>query len=355
MYKFDPKVLDAIEKAHEQKIAEANTEAEKQKAAREKARAERKNSPLESKNSLSGHKNGKIVYTDGTEEILLYDDGIKEITNRQFGTNVAEVTLPTSVTKIGYSAFSDCESLTKIEIPDSVVNIGAFAFGGCKSLTLVTIPEGVTEIGDYAFTACHGLETVEILGNPKLNRHSFSYCMNLKNIRMPNVSQIGTGVFEHCMNLEKAVLPEKLEKLGSGNFSYCQNLKCVTIPVAIKEIDDYCFMESKEFKNVNLSISEGATKISKDDFCWCPAMVWKPTINDTVRIGRLVFPKIEKVGLIIPASVTEIGDGALKYIPNLKNIYYAGTKEEFAKIKIGKNNPKINGIFGRIKIVYNSK
>jgi hypothetical protein len=354
MYKFDPKVLDAIEKAHEQKIAEANTEAEKQKVAREKARAERKNSPMESKNSLSGRKNGKIVYTDGTEEILLYDDGIKEITNRQFGTNVAEVTLPTSVTKIGYSAFSDCESLTKIEIPDSVVNIGAFAFGGCKSLTHVTIPEGVTEIGDYAFNGCLSLETLEILGNAKIKREAFSPCLKLKNIYFPNVTEIEWSAFQYCADLEKVTLPQSLQTLYSSNFSHCPKLTCVTFPIGIKEIKDDCFYSSEAFNEVNLSVADGVSEINKEDFCWCPAMAWKPPVPGRTKMGRRSFPKIEKVGLIIPRSITAINDSALEYIPNLKNIYYAGTKEEFAKIKIGKNNPKINGLFGKAKIHYNS-
>jgi hypothetical protein len=150
MHKIDQKVLDGISKAHEEKVIEANEIAEKKKEAREKARAERKNATIESKNSLSGRKNGKIVYADGTEEILLYDDGIKEITERQFGTNVTEVTLPTSVIKIGYSAFSDCESLTKIEIPDSVTEIGDYAFGD-GYLECVRLPDNTTRIGENAF------------------------------------------------------------------------------------------------------------------------------------------------------------------------------------------------------------
>jgi hypothetical protein len=81
-------------------------------------------------------------------------------------------------------------------------------------------------------------------------------------------------------------------------------------------------------------------------------MAWKPTVPGRTKMGRRCFPKIEKVGLIIPKSVTAINDGALEYISNLKNIYYAGSKEDFAKIRIGKSNRKINGIFGRAKIHY---
>lgn len=355
MHKIDQKFLDAFIEVHEKEIAEANTKAEIQKSEREKARAERNPVAIESKNSLAGRKNGKIVYTDGTEEILEYDDGIREITKWQFGTNIAELILPTSVTHIGFGAFNSCKELTKIEIPDSVTCIGACSFSGCKKLSHVTIPESVTEIKGDAFSDCESLETVVILGDPKFGMHAFAYCANLKNIHMPCVSNIYIAVFHHCMALESLVLPSGLKKLGLSNFHNCPKLCLVTIPAAIEEIEDDCFWECPEFKTVNLSVADGVTKISKEDFCWCPAMAWKPPVPGITKMGRRSFPKIEKVGLIIPKSVTAINEGALEYIPNLKNIYYAGSKEDFAKIQVGKNNPKINGVFGKAKIHYNHK
>ncbi|NCA74193.1 MAG: hypothetical protein EOM93_05060, partial [Gammaproteobacteria bacterium] len=48
-------------------------------------------------------------------------------------------------------AFSDCTGLTSVTIPSSVTYIGQSAFEGCTGLTSVTIPESVTEIGHYAF------------------------------------------------------------------------------------------------------------------------------------------------------------------------------------------------------------
>ena len=44
------------------------------------------------------------------------------------------------VTKIGESAFKDCESLLSVVIPEGVTKIGRYAFGGfwgCKSLSSV--------------------------------------------------------------------------------------------------------------------------------------------------------------------------------------------------------------------------
>ena len=69
----------------------------------------------------------------------------------------ANYAIPNSVTSIGESAFSFCNSLTSINIPDSVNDIGDGAFTGCNSLTSINIPNNVTNIGDYAFAGCDSL------------------------------------------------------------------------------------------------------------------------------------------------------------------------------------------------------
>ncbi|WP_279168084.1 leucine-rich repeat domain-containing protein, partial [Muribaculum intestinale] len=72
------------------------------------------------------------------------------------------VTIPNSVTSIGYSAFSGCSGLTSVTIPNSVTSIGERAFSGCSGLTSVTIGNSVTSIGYYAFSGCYGLTSVTI-------------------------------------------------------------------------------------------------------------------------------------------------------------------------------------------------
>ena len=112
-------------------------------------------------------------------------------------TGLKSVTIPSSVTEIGAGAFSGCTGLKSITvdknnknyssvygvlfnknktkiltypnakgssyvIPSSVTKIGDSAFEGCTSLKSVTIPNSVTEIGNYAFEGCTGLTSVTI-------------------------------------------------------------------------------------------------------------------------------------------------------------------------------------------------
>ena len=95
--------------------------------------------------------NGYIVYTDGSEKILVHYTGME-----------TDLVLPTYITKINRLAFSSCWSLTSIAIPDSVTSIGESAFNSCDSLTSVAIPDSVTSIGDSAFSGCRSLTSVVI-------------------------------------------------------------------------------------------------------------------------------------------------------------------------------------------------
>ena len=49
------------------------------------------------------------------------------------------MTIPTSVTSIGYCAFYDCSGLKSVELPNSLVDIGRLAFCGCTNISKVML------------------------------------------------------------------------------------------------------------------------------------------------------------------------------------------------------------------------
>ena len=69
-------------------------------------------------------------------------------------------TVPATVEKIGYEAFSGCAGLTELIIPDSVKTIMHYAFRECTDLQVVDIPSTVNTFGDRAFGGCTGLKKV---------------------------------------------------------------------------------------------------------------------------------------------------------------------------------------------------
>lgn len=89
----------------------------------------------------------------GDPTTVIIEEGITSITPMAFSgyLNITEVSLPSSLRKIGDRAFSSCNSLEEIVIPDGVEEIGDKVFFNSYSLKKIEIPASVTEIGDGIF------------------------------------------------------------------------------------------------------------------------------------------------------------------------------------------------------------
>lgn len=77
-------------------------------------------------------------------------------------SNLTNIHLPATITKIGRNAFNSCTGLTSIAIPDGVTSIGNGAFWGCTALQSVVIPASVAIINDVAFSGCTALSSITV-------------------------------------------------------------------------------------------------------------------------------------------------------------------------------------------------
>ena len=68
--------------------------------------------------------------------------------------------IPEGVTEIAPNACKNASSLSTVYLPETLVTIGEGAFSGCGILS-ITIPASVTEIGAYAFNECRYLTSVK--------------------------------------------------------------------------------------------------------------------------------------------------------------------------------------------------
>ncbi|MBN2684376.1 MAG: leucine-rich repeat domain-containing protein [Pontiellaceae bacterium] len=107
----------------------------------------------------------------------------------------AVYTIPSSVTNIGESAFSQCSGLTNIIIPSSVTNIGQSAFSQCSGLTSITIPSSVTSIGGSAFSSCSGLAEAIFEGNAPIVFGSYVF-FNASDLFSIYFFELSTGFTE---------------------------------------------------------------------------------------------------------------------------------------------------------------
>jgi len=196
------------------------------------------------------------------------------------GNAGASYTIPKSVTKVGSSAFSGCNSLRNITIPNSVISIGDGAFYYCRNLTSVTIPNSVTNIGSYAFYCCFGLTNATI-GNSvsSIGDHAFCYCTSLTSVVVgSSVVSVGDDAFAWCNGLPSITIPESVSSFGYGVFVDCYLLRSVYCKGNAPSGDDpnlfYCAGDGTVYYLPG-TIGWGPT------FGGRPTMLWKPQVQTT--------------------------------------------------------------------------
>ena len=193
------------------------------------------------------------------------------------------VTIPNSVTSIGYGAFTYCSGLTSIDVAsenthyssiDGVLyNYAQDTLIQCPGAkTSVTIPNSVTSIGDYAFAYCGGLTSVTIPNNvTSIGEGAFAYCGGLTSATIPNsVSYIGNWAFSSCSGLTSVTIPNSVTSIGRDAFSYCSGLTSVTIPNSVTSIGESAFFGCSGLTSV--TIPNSVTSIGVFAFFGCSGL-----------------------------------------------------------------------------------
>ena len=182
---------------------------------------------VETKN-ICLNKDGKIVYKNGTVEVLKY--GLTKIKEAAYKGNkdIVRVVLPDDVISIGRQAFCDCSYISEFEMPGSVERIDDEAFAGCIGLSKITISESIGIIKEKAFFVCLGLTDIIIPHGVRIIKES---------------------AFSNCESLESITIPKSLESIESKAFYKCGKLADIY----------YCGSEA-EWKWINIA-KEGNEKL----------------------------------------------------------------------------------------------
>ena len=146
------------------------------------------------------------------------------------GSEVTNLTIPSSVTTLNDLVFAYCYGLKSVTIGNSVTSIGQAAFYQCFALTSVDIPSSVTTIGQQAFYGDTCLTNVTIPNSlTKLDKWVFCYCYNLTSVVIPNsVTAIDQAAFGGCIRLRDVTIGNSVSTIGEYAFAQCSALTSVT-------------------------------------------------------------------------------------------------------------------------------
>ena len=203
--------------------------------------------------------------------------------------NLSSVSIPNSVTTIGYQAFYGCNSLASVSIPNSVTSIGYHAFSGCSSLASASIPSSVTSIGYRAFQNCSSLTSVTIPGSlTTIERGVFYGCSNLSFVSIPSsVTSIGSEAFSGCISLSSISIPNSVTSIGREAFYGCSNLSSVTIPNSMTTIEMWAFSGISGLKSV--VIPSSVTSIEYGAFSGCSSLISVTIPGSLTNIDKYAF------------------------------------------------------------------
>mgnify|MGYP002625110377 CR=1 FL=1 len=140
----------------------------------------------------------------------------------------------------------------------------------------------------------------------------------------------GTVVDRVDRNIKNAKIIDGVIKIKSYAFYYCKSLTSVTIPDSVTTIGDNAFEGCTSLRSV--TIPSSVTTIDSRAFYGCTSLT----------------------SITIPKSVKTIDRRAFEDCTSLKTVYYAGSKNDWKKIKIYNEN-KGNKPLLKAKIIYGKK
>lgn len=119
-------------------------------------------------NEYTLHEDTKVI-TEGaflecsSLETVILPNGLERIEGNAFSyTEIRHITIPNSVTYIGFGAFRNCQKLKTIVLSNQITELSAYLFDNCISLVEVNIPSSVKIINNNVFDRCYSLKKVYI-------------------------------------------------------------------------------------------------------------------------------------------------------------------------------------------------
>ena len=260
--------------------------------------------------------------------------GVKEIgANAFYNTGITEVVLPSTLTKIGASAFEKSYSLAVVDL--SHVNkdlvYGAHVFASCQMITSLTVTPNVGPMEfSSVFYNCSNLAAIDVAGNENYeSENGVLYSKNKETLLYypdgmtgdftvsAQTKRIGGGVFRNKANITKITIPISVIEIGENAFEGCTNLSEVVFAAPAEGetagdliIGDSAFYNCLALTEITLPARTKSVGVQAFGFSRkASAELATVVLNDGLEtIGDNAFYNDGALTeIVIPSSVTNIG------------------------------------------------
>ncbi len=286
-----------------------------------------------------------VLYNKEKTELIDYPDG-----------KPGEYIIPNTISTISDYEFSNCVNMTSIIVPDSIKSIGEYAFYFCDSLTSITIGAGVEMIDEDAFDYCDNLCTI-IVDENNANFSSVDGVLYNKEITeivhfpkgkagefvIPNTVTSIDDEFWSCEKLTAITIPDSVVEISDSPFVWCYGLTEINVDVnneSFASIDGVLFDKNITTiiscpcaKNGDYIIPTSVNVINSDAFMSCDNLTSLVIPEGVTNIPNNAFLGCTSLkSMSIPKSVKSVGVWPFGHSDKLKDIYFAGTSDDWANI-----------------------
>ncbi len=218
-----------------------------------------------------------------------------------------------------------CKSLTvgetqarKLTIPAGTEAINAYAFYNCESLLTITLPSSLKRVGNSAFTGCKALQRAifpDVESCLSINYESYSARFENSNscklyinneefapvdlVWPESINPIPDYVLYNNKTLKSVTIPDNITAIGEGSF-YISSLNTVSIGNSVERIGKYafysCYLSS-------VTIPRSVTSIEQGAFYGCSRMYSVKFLNSILTIGKDAFNIAQRASVDIENPV----------------------------------------------------
>ena len=152
-------------------------------------------------------------------------------------SKITRLIVGNGVTSLGQSSFCNSSQLASVTLPSSLETIGNYAFESCKGLTSITIPSSVRNISKYAFKNCEGLTDKNSTGTVYVK------------CDIPDADWYNSGPF-FSSKFNTAVIEEGVDIIGNHAFQDCSSITTLSLPSTLKSIGEEAFCNCSGFTDI---------------------------------------------------------------------------------------------------------